>query len=402
MADAPRTSADSSLVSVVVGAGAVGLAAAVVLAEFGDVVVIERSPRSNEPTTRWGVSARTVALHGASRALLESFGRWTALDAHPIRAMHVWEVDGTAAIRFSDPGGLAWVVDSVVLERELEAQAHAAGVRIVRPVVLDAIEPGDGRAGWSVSYTLGDARNREAVEADLVVGADGAASTVASLFGVTRQRVGRAQWAIVTIAKSVGPHGDVAHQRFNRDGPVATLPLGDPHLSSVIWSADQHRHEALNGLDDAAFSTALSQAMESAMTISDIDRRFAFPLNPAYVKTTTAADHVVLVGDAARTLHPLAGQGLNLGLEDVIGLREVIQKRRTPSAWRRYADDRRARSRFMLTFLSGLLETYRGQGPFTRLIRNIGVRAIESSPRAKAQLVREAMGLGPLAKVGLP
>ena len=402
MADTGRQSGDSGFASVVVGAGAVGLATAVVLADFGEVIVIEATPRSIEPPTRWGVSARTVALHGASRSLLESFGRWPALDAHPIRAMHVWEVDGTAAIRFSDAGGLAWVVDNVVLERELRAQAIACGARIVQPANVEAIESGDSKAAWRVSYTARDTSSKEQIEADLVVGADGAASTVATLFDVKRERVGRAQWAIATIAKSVEAHGDIAHQRFNRDGPVATLPLGDSHLSSVIWSADNDRHRALRSLDDAAFSSALSEAMESTMTISDVDRRFAFPLNPAYVRTTTPANRVVLVGDAARTLHPLAGQGLNLGLEDVIGLREVLAKGAPSSAWRRYTDDRRARSRFMLTFLSGLLETYRGQGPFTRLLRNIGVRAIDSSPRVKAQLVREAMGLGPLGQVGLP
>ncbi len=401
MTDPGRHAGDSSFVSVVVGAGAVGLSAAVVLADFGDVVVIEATTPSDEPPTRWGFSARTVALHGASRALLDSFGRWAALDAHPIRGMHVWEVDGTAAIRFSDPGGLAWVVDNAVLEGELHAQAIACGVRVVRPATVQSIESGDSKAGWTVSYTARDTGAAEKVEADLVVGADGAASTVATLFDVKRERVGRAQWAIATIAKSAERHGDVAHQRFNRDGPVATLPLGDPHLSSVIWSADRERHLALRSLDAAAFSSALSDAMESLMTVADVDRRFAFPLIPAYVRTTTPANRVVLVGDAARTLHPLAGQGLNLGLEDVLGLREVLVKGAPSSAWGRYADDRRARSRFMLTFLSGLLETYRGQGPFTRLLRNIGVRAIDSSPRVKAQLVREAMGLGPLGQVGL-
>ena len=400
MADIGATAPQSSTV---IGAGVVGLAAAVVLAEFGDVTLIERAPPRPPSASRWGFGARTVALHEASRDFLRSIDAWDALAAHPIRSMHVWEVDGTAAIDFRERSGLAWVAGNDVLERRLRDLAKTRSVRWVQPgqvVSIEAAPASDAASRWRVGYR-NEAGDLNEICTDLVVGADGTASTVASLFKVVRKRVGRAQGAIATIAKSVEPHDDIAHQRFNRDGPVATLPLADPHLSSVIWSADRTRHEALCGLNDEAFAAALGDALEGSMTIAAVDRRFPFPLDPGYVSSTLPATGVVLLGDAARTLHPLAGQGLNLGIEDVVGLRRVLESGASAARWQRFADDRRARARFMLTFTSSLLETYRQQGPFARLVRNLGVRAVEDSPRLKAQLVREAMGLGPLAKVGM-
>ena len=187
---------------------------------------------------------------------------------------------------------------------------------------------------------------------------------------------------------------------------MALLPLSDTHAVSVIWSGDAPQSEHLLALDDTAFCTALAEEIEHVLgQVEAVDRRHAFSARQTLAASLNPSPRLLLAGDAARTLHPLAGQGVNVGLEDVRAIAAVAAKESNDDLgraglWRDYARSRRRRSKMMMALMRGLLEAYCGagaHGPWRRLARNEALRWIEASDAVKAQLVREAMGLGAFA-----
>ncbi len=390
----------------VIGAGIVGLAAAVALARDGyRIVLVERSP----PQRRrggLGFDLRSVALTPGSVDLLRALGGIDDADLAPIEAMHVWEYDGAASLRFAGNGAIAFVAEHSVLTTRLW-QVAAECLDIVAQVsVAGLAERPDG-----VSVAGPD------VFARLVIGADGADSIVREL-AHTSQRLeppyrGGGQRAVVTVARAAKPHGDVAFQRFGRSGPVALLPLCDRtnagsaspsrHTVSVIWSASEAQAQHLQRLSDEAFRTALGEETEGMLgDFLVVDRRLSFPVRQALAADFNPSPRTLIIGDAARTLHPLAGQGVNLGLEDVRALVASAghSDLGAPGRWRGFARERRARSKLMMASMRALLAAYCGPhagNPWMRLARNAAVRFIDAAPDVKAQLIREAMGLGPMA-----
>ena len=185
--------------------------------------------------------------------------------------------------------------------------------------------------------------------------------------------------------------------------------MAEERTAAVIWSAAQQEGERLAALDDNAFREALEDASEGVGGgVEAVDERLAFPVRQAMAADLNPIPRVVLLGDAARTLHPLAGQGVNVGLEDVRAVVQVARARPpdlgAPGTWQEYARRRRLRSKWMLALMRGLLLAYCGERaakPWLRLARNSAIRCIDASPAAKAQLIREAMGAGPLAGIAL-
>ena len=389
----------------VCGGGIVGLSAALALAAAGRrVALIERQPPARMQG-RLGFDARSVALTPASVAFLRTLGGIDERELAAIETMRVWEYDGAATLRFSARAPLAWVVENSALTMRLW-QCAAERVTLFAPVELTAlrIQP------HSVVLTCQRGATRELVEARLVVAADGGNSRVRSFTGATVRRetlpASGPQCAIATVARLRKPHRNTAWQRFGASGPVALLPFADAHTVAVIWSAAQAMIENLKTLNDDAFRLALDAEVEHVGTggvgIEAVDRRFSFPLQQSLARDFNPTPRSVLVGDAARTLHPLAGQGVNIGLEDVRAIAAAASEGDLgqPGRWRDYARIRRQRSKLMLTLMRSLLAAYCGANagkPWRRLMRNAGVRFIDASAAIKAQLVREAMGLGPLA-----
>ena len=390
----------------VCGGGIVGLAAALALAAAGRRVALIERRLPARSRGRLGFDARSVALTPASVDFLRGVGGIDEDELAAIEAMHVWECDGAAALRFrapSAPAPLAWVVENSALVMRLWRCA-AARIALFAPADLTSlrVEPGH------VVLALQRGTASESIEARLVVAADGANSRVRSCFAAAVRREpmpsAGAQCAIATVARLHEPHRNTAWQRFGATGPVAMLPFADAHTAAVIWSGAQALIEGLMALADDAFRRALEAEVEQVGGgVVAVDRRFAFPLRQSLARDFNPAPRCVLVGDAARTLHPLAGQGVNIGLEDV---RAIAAGARgagdlgQPGLWRGYARVRRQRSKLMLVLMRSLLSAYCGVNaakPWRRLARNTGVRLIDSSAVLKAQLVREAMGLGPLA-----
>ena len=416
----------------VVGAGIVGLAAAVALARGGyRVALIERTP-PERLRGALGFDLRSVALTPASVDFLRALGGVEEADLAPIEAMHVWEYDGSGSLRFEGEGAL----DS---SNDADANVQAG--------VATTVDTAPGRLGyprgalafvgensvlttrlWEVAgdcldilpgaSVAGLTPDRDAVflegadiAARLVIGADGANSVVRKLADTTLRyepaHRGGQQRAIATVARSSKSHGNAAFQRFGRSGPVALLPLrdgaGSERAVSVIWSTSETENQRLRSLDDESFRRALGEETESVLgNFVAVDRRLSFPVRQALAADFNPSPRTLVIGDAARTLHPLAGQGVNVGLEDVRALvaGATHADLGAPGRWRGFSRERRIRSKLMMASMRALLAAYCGPhsgDPWMRLARNAGVRFIDAAPGVKAQLIREAMGLGPMA-----
>lgn len=396
-----------------VGAGIVGLATALGLAAAGyRVAVVERRPPERS-RGRLGCDIRTVALGSASVDWLDELGGIERKALAPIETMRVWEHDGAGALRFAAPNGdgaLAWVAENSALVAELW-RAAASRVTFIVPASVTAMATGSDCIeltcrGEDQGQCEGDERR---LRARLIVAADGADSRVRELAGVQVrcQEVfhGEPQCAIATVVRTRQPHRGTAWQRFGATGPVALLPLADARMSAVIWSVAESVGARLRDLGDETFKMALTRETEEAGGgIEAVDRRIVFPLRQTLANDMNPRPRVILAGDAARTLHPLAGQGVNIGLEDaraiVAQLSSGVGDPGAAKRWRDYAVGRRRRSKFMLALMRGLLAAYCGSAagnPWLRLARNTATRCIDASAAAKAQLMREAFGLGPLA-----
>lgn len=382
----------------VIGAGIVGLAAAVALARDGyRIALVERSPPERHRGAL-GFDLRSVALAPGSVDFLRALGGIDDADLAPIEAMHVWEYDGSASLRFTGDGAIAFVAENSALTTRLWEVAADCLDTVPRISVTGLAETPDGVfvAGPDIC-------------ARLVIGADGADSIVRKLAHAS-QRVepsyrGGGQRAVATVARAAKPHDDVAFQRFGRSGPVALLPLRNHSHDtvSVIWSTSEADAQHLQRLGDEAFRTALCKETEGVLgDFLAVDQRLSFPVRQALAADFNPNPRTLVIGDAARTLHPLAGQGVNLGIEDVRALvgNATRADLGAPGRWRGFARERRTRSKLMMASMRALLAAYCGPhagNPWMRLTRNAAVRFIDAAAGVKAQLVREAMGLGPMA-----
>ena len=399
--------ADPAYDVAVVGAGLVGAVAALTLGATGRrVALIDREPPQAQ-TGRLGFDTRTVALTEASLALLG--GR---AQAAPIHRMKVWEECGTGCIEFSaDAVGapaLAWVVEASPVRAALwQACAECANVELVIGTVVGLTEAATSvQLALAASDRPGDAQQASTpanVSARLVIAADGASSKVCELAGVTARPRSGGQAAIATVVEMERPHEGVALQRFGTDGPLALLPLPHPRTVSLIWSLDGHGAERLAALEDAQFTEALEAASEGSLgRVKSLDRRTLAPLAQRVLANCNPRPRLLVLVDAARTVHPLAGQGVNLGLEDVARVGEKASESEgdlgRAGLWRGFAARRRLRGEGMVALMTALSTAYGLRDPVARWARNVGVRWIDQAAAVKRQLILEAMGAGPLAK----
>jgi 2-octaprenylphenol hydroxylase len=388
---------------VVAGAGLVGAVAALGLAELGKrVLVVEPRVPERKPGPS-GFDARTVALNPASRALLEPRASWAEFAPHPFHTIRVWEDTGTQAISFeaNEVGRteLGWIVEAARASVTLWADLNAAnGVSILAGEKIDRLEV---RAD-DLSLQMG----ADAVTTRLLIGADGAQSGVRALLDVAAEPLETPHAALAAVVATQHDSAGVAYQRFLKDGPVALLPLPGSDTggySSLIWS--QPRDEARRRLElaDAEFARELEWATEGVLgAIGPVDRRVVFDLDQRVAETFAPSQRVLLMGDAARVLHPLAGQGVNIGLEDVADMLGVATQRSAaldfdpgaPGIWRGYARRRRAKALLLIRLMDGFRLGYALDDPLLRLLRNAAVGALDRSGFVKAGLIREALGLG--------
>ena len=385
----------------VVGGGLVGASTALGAAALGLRVALIERQRPGPVPGRLGMELRTVALAPASRAVLDELGAWPEHAPVPYRSMRVWEERGAAEICFDAAevgrAELGWVTEVNVLTAALWRRLEACpGVDCRVGEALGGLVPGTDEVEVEAgSATLG---------ARLVIAADGARSAVRERLGVAVTELETDQIAMATIARTAIPHGGVARQRFLLDGPLALLPGNDAHSASIIWSQSGMSARRRERLTDAQFGAELAHASGLGDEgILDVDRRLSFPVAQIIAETLNPHPRVLLIGDAARVIHPLAGLGVNLGFEDVAG---VLQRlRRMPAAdpgapgtWQAFARRRKARATAMMGFLAALRAFYGMRQPVAHWARNSGVRFVDRAGPVKRQLMREALGLGPVAK----
>ncbi|MDX8402361.1 MAG: FAD-dependent monooxygenase [Mariprofundaceae bacterium] len=397
---------------VVVGGGAAGAALATELAMQGrEVALVE----ARQPVFEAAVPERVIALNEGSRRHLDRLGVWTEqLDASAgiIDHIIVGEPGGegrvdldTAQARAAiapDARALGFVVELGALLAPMYERLRELGVHLIAPARLESIERDD--EGARVTLTAGGRRRR--LRARLVVGADGTDSLVRRKAGIRIAGWDYNRFAIVASVRCVCGHGRTAWECFRPDGPLAFLPLGDADADgrfSIVWVARHDEAGELLDCDDEAFLRMLNQAAGARFRHAsggavETSRRAAFPLELTLARRL-ALPRLALVGNAAHTIHPVAGQGLNLGLRDVAALARVLDTphgRRDPGqpiVMSAYEDARRADVAAVAMFTDSMVNLFACSVPGARQARALGMDALNRAGFLRDLLIRHAAGL---------
>ncbi|MFW6093044.1 MAG: FAD-dependent monooxygenase [Pseudomonadota bacterium] len=387
----------------VAGGGLVGAALALGAAQLGRRVLVLEPEEPQRVRGALGLDLRTVAISPASRELLAGLGVWSSGAAY--RRMEVWEERGTRAMTF-DAGEvgrdeLGWIVENSALAVSLWAALHRHDRVTVRAASVTGVHPAEHRVDLELEGAHAAAR--------LLVAADGGDSRVRALLGVGVETFDVGHSALATVARTARPHDGVAYQRFLLEGPVALLPTVEPNLVSVVWSQPPERAAARRALPEAGFCADLARSVQYRLgDVAAVDRRVVFPLRQQLAERFNPHPRALLVGDAARVLHPLAGLGANLGFEDVRAVLDVLAALPaaadpgSPRLWAGLDRRRRARARFMVGVMNALRRTYARSDPLSALARNLGVGWLDRAMPVKRQIMKEAMGLGPVSGVSKP
>ena len=383
----------------VVGGGMVGAAAALALARAGFAVALvdAREPAAWAATDE--VDLRVVGLAPSSVAMLDQLGVWSRIRdarASAYEHMHVWDAENGAAIHFdaADEGRdvLGYIVENNLVQATLWQALDEAGVRRIVPAEVTGYAMREDRAQL-------DLADGQVVAARLVVAADGAESPLRAMVGIGTHGRDYAQRAIVAHVETADPHQRTAWQRFLPSGPLAFLPLADGR-SSVVWSLPDAEAKRVLALDDDAFRQALGVASDFRLgPILAVGKRAAFPLRLKLAERYEVG-RVVLLGDAAHAVHPLAGQGVNLGLRDVAELRDTLVEAREAGrdfaathVLRRYARRRRSADGLDAWSFDALARVYAWQASPLVAARGLGVRLLDRIGPLKSRLARHAAGL---------
>ncbi|MFC3152472.1 FAD-dependent monooxygenase [Litoribrevibacter euphylliae] len=415
---------------VIVGGGLVGATLALLLSSLSkdtesrrslSIGLIEAGPFNTELMSLeigdTQFDPRVVALTHASENLFQRIGVWPLVEelrSCAYRTMSVWDAEGTGGIEFSSDEAnvdhLGTVVENRILTSALRhCIAQCPNIKVLDrtavsqlgPMVEDDAETTAGLKPHGVRLLGLD--NGQVISARVVVAADGAMSAIRHLAAFNVREWSYNHNAIVTTVETELSHGATARQAFAKEGPLAFLPLssvGGRHFCSIVWSQEPERAQQLMALSDGAFCHEISNALEHRLgTVLWVDRRYSIPLKQRhavhYVK-----DRIALVGDAAHTIHPLAGQGVNLGLLDVAVLAEELVSAfeknldlGSDPILRRYQRRRMGHNLSMMSVMEGFKQLFAESAPPVRFIRNVGMSLLNQHPLIKRPIIMRAMGL---------
>ena len=386
---------------VIAGGGMVGLAVACGLQGSGlKVAVLEQTP-PRAPDMQAAPAIRVSAINLASERLLSHLGVWQdilAMRASAYHGMEVWEKDSFGHIRFDErPQGIAslgHIVENQVIHHALWQRAsQCSDIQLMAPAQLQQVAFGDNEA----FVTLQDGTM---LTARLLVAADGANSWLRDKADIPLVFRDYQHHALVANIRTEQPHGSVARQIFYPEGILAFLPLQDPHLSSIVWSCDPQQASRAQGMSEDQFNQQLAVAFDMKLGHCQLEsERKTFPLTARYARQF-AAHRLALVGDAAHTIHPLAGQGVNLGFMDAAELIGEIRRLQQQGKdigqhlyLRRYERSRKHSAALMLASMQGFRDLFAGSNPARKLLRDIGLKLADTLPGVKPQLLKQAMGL---------
>jgi len=395
----------------IVGAGLVGLSAAVAMSKAGhEVVLVDRQPHTADgrlPAEDADWDQRIYAISPNNVQWLSSLGVWQLLDRSRIGEMHAMEIWGDAGATplslFAEDvnaDDLGVIVEERALRKALMQQVQACGVRILLGHQCLALSATPGQATLQLD-------NQQVIESALLIAADGVHSWVRQQLGIAVEQKDYRQTAIVANFITEKPHANIARQWFRQDGAsadsvahcgiLAWLPLPGNRIS-IVWSAPAGYADVLMQLDAAAFTTEVMCAGNAALgRLTMLGTPAAFPL---VLKKAGALvqNSVVLAGDAAHRIHPMAGQGVNLGFRDIVDLTRLLSGRHSlqpindGSLLKRYTRARKADLSNMLMLTNGLYHLFESRNPVVQKVRNWGLSATNQQA-IKKELVKQAIAL---------
>ncbi|MFP2468556.1 FAD-dependent 2-octaprenylphenol hydroxylase [Pseudescherichia vulneris] len=388
----------------IVGGGMVGLAVACGLQGSGLRVAVIESHQPQPVEADAAPPLRVSAINAASEKLLSRLDVWndiTAERASRYHGMEVWDKDSFGRIAFDDESlgysHLGHIIENGVIHHALWRKAQRSkDITLMAPAELAQVAWGENEA----FLTLKDGNM---LTARLVIGADGANSWLRNKADIPLTSWDYRHHALVATIRTTEPHQAIARQVFHGEGILAFLPLSDPHLCSIVWSLPPDDAAKMQQADAAAFNQALNVAFDNRLGLCEVEsERQVFPLTGRYARQF-AAHRLALVGDAAHTIHPLAGQGVNLGFMDAAELIDEIRRLHTQGKdfgqhfyLRRYERSRKHSAALMLAGMQGFRELFAGVNPAKKLLRDIGLKLADTLPGVKPQLIRQAMGLNDL------
>lgn len=400
---------------VIVGGGAVGATLALELDRLNyRVVVIEHA----EPSFASTNPERVIALNYGSRCHLERLGIWQGIEAAGvgnIRHIIVTEPGNRGRVDIDAAEGrnvsphmqeLGYVVEMGVLLKPLYEKLRATSVTLLSPASLTAFERYSDRVEIVVQTDQGE----QMLITSLLVAADGTHSQIRSmakigLFGWDYNRYG----LVASVACEKG-HGYIAHECFRNSGPLAFLPLADNRFS-IVWAATPAEATQLLNMGDEAFISTLQRAagtetMAKIGAITSVSKRASYPLELSVAKQFTGP-RLALVGNAAHTIHPVAGQGMNLGFRDVQDMVEMLEgelAHRDPGQsiiLQGYAEKRRADVMAVATFTESMLHTFGSSVPGAKFLRGLALEKMAFAPTLQGLLLKQASGIGQMRSMGV-
>lgn len=394
---------DNKFDIVIVGGGMVGASLACALRASGlRIAIVEAVALKSD--TQPSFNERTIALAYGSRRIFDGIGVWPAVErlgCTPIERIHVSHRGGFGATRLAagdlDLPALGYVVENRVLGAALSKTLDKVdNVRWFCPATVENIETTNDGARVSIRYGA----DVQQLVARLVVGADGANSAVRRLLGLEAERTDYAQVALVATVAAGLPHRNTAYERFTNSGPLAALPMRD-NRCAIVWSARAEEADSLLGWSDSEYLEKLQQRFGDRLgRFTAPGARTKYPLALTRVPQQLAT-RMVLIGNAAHTVHPVAGQGFNLGLRDAAALADVLVGAASAGAdigdaavLRRYADWRRRDTRATEIFTDGLIRAFSNDSVALALARGAGLVAVDLMPPLKRRLLRMTSGLG--------
>ncbi|MFY8349004.1 FAD-dependent oxidoreductase [Pseudoalteromonas sp. SSM20] len=382
--------------AIVVGGGCIGLSAALGLANLGKkVLLIDAGKPANVNSDEFGL--RVSAISKASQALFEELGIWQGIQAQrlaPYCDMDVRDKDSTGRIHFSsndlDLTELGHIVENEVIRQALINECEKnSNLELLFETPYSSIHQTDQQ----VLVTLASG---EPVMAELLIACDGANSAIRSQFKMPITFWDYDHHALVATIKSQAPHANTARQVFLPTGPLAFLPLPEPNTHSIVWSTSPEQAKQLLAMEEAEFNKALTAAFDSELGLCAVEsQRLSFPLKMRYARKWVE-NRVILMGDAAHTIHPLAGLGMNLGLKDVAKLLELIANETgsdfaNAKSLRQYEMARKADAQTHIAMMQGLKELFEGSNPIKKLIRGIGLNLVDAAKPIKHLFAEKAL-----------
>ncbi|MCW9717400.1 FAD-dependent monooxygenase [Avibacterium sp. 21-599] len=383
---------------IIIGGGMVGLALAAKLKHTAmRIALIESHPPHFSSTH---IAYRVSALNLASEHFLQELNAWQTIQTTRATAydkMSVWEKDSFAKIEFDTKGlgisHLGHIVENPIIQHSLWQQVDAQeNIEIFTETAQNI-----GINESSAILTLTDG---QMLVGKLVVGADGANSWLRQKANIPLIFRDYGQYALVCNVKTAEPHQHCARQIFAPDSILAFLPLHQENLCSIVWSLPPEQAKQLRDCNLAQFNKQLSIAFDNQLGLCECQsERQAIPLTARYARNF-AQPRIALIGDAAHTIHPLAGQGVNLGLQDALLLAQEIEKHVALGLdigeyrnLRYYERTRKTEAVKMLIAMQGLKDLFAGNNPLKKLARGIGLRATNQFGLLKEQLIRQGLGI---------